>query len=81
MRVLAFSSASSPIISLRLVDAGLGLGRSGFRAAPQPFDLGVHEVRERILPLSLRVQVFFLGLEERAVASVDAQKAIFVDAD
>ena len=72
-----FRQLADQLVSL--ADAGLGLGRSGFRASPQPFDLGVHEVRQGILPLSLRVQAFLLGFEERAVASVHAQKAVFVN--
>ncbi len=51
-----------------------------FGPAAQPLDFRVHAVFERFLTLALRVEIFLLRFEERAVISVDAQKAVLIHA-
>ena len=65
---------------LCFADACFGLRRACLRPAPQPFQFRVHTVFEGFLPLLLCVQKRFLGLQKRAVVSLHAQRAIFVNA-
>src|ERR1700736_3251003 len=60
------------------IDSRLRLGGSGLWASTQPFNLGMHTISERILSLSLCMEVVLLPLEKRTVVSLDAQKSIGV---
>ena len=63
-----------------LVDARPRLRRARLRSAPQPFDLAPHAVLEGLLMLGLGVQELTLGFQEAAVAAVDPERAVRVDA-
>ena len=78
VRVLEFRSASSPIISCAVSMRAFDFVVRAFRAAPQPFDFRVHTVLKRFLPLSLRVEIFFLRHKKRTVISAYAQKPVFI---
>ncbi len=65
--------------SVRFIDARLGFRGSRFGAAAQPGDFRVDAVREGVLPLSLRVEIRFFGLQKFAVIPEDAQIALGVE--
>ena len=65
---------------MRFINARLGLRSSRLRSPAKPFELGVNAVLQRLLPLFLRVQVQLLGLQECAVISLHAERAILVSA-
>ena len=65
---------------MRPVDARLRFRRARFRPAPQPLNFCVNAILQRLLPLRLRVQEFFLLDQERAVIPMYAQNAIGVSA-
>src|SRR5215475_430883 len=63
----------------RGIDARFRLPRPRLGAAAQPFDLGMDAVRERLLPLPLRLEILFFGFEESAVAAFNSQESVFID--
>jgi len=75
LRVRAFRSASSPInspaLSMRAFDFVVRA-----LAPAQPFDLPVHKIFQRFLPLGLRMQKLFFLFQKLAVASGDSKQAI-----
>src|SRR4029077_15850632 len=60
------------------VDARFGFGGASLGAAAQPFELVVDAIFEGVLMLLLSVKVTFLGFEEFAVVSRDAQITVFI---
>src|SRR5215471_15905278 len=62
----------------RGIDARFRLPRPRLGAAAQPFDLGMDAVRERLLPLALRLEIFFFGFQESAVAAFNSKESIFI---
>src|SRR5258708_6871853 len=77
VRLRAFISASSPIISCALSMRAFALVARAF-GPRQPFELRVNAVLQRLLPFFLRVQVLFLRFKECAVVSAHAQRAILI---
>src|SRR5215475_7286230 len=63
----------------RGIDARFRLPRPRLGASAQPFDLGMDAVRERLLPLPLRLEILFFGFEESAVAAFNSQESVFID--
>src|SRR5215467_11607406 len=63
----------------RGIDARFRLPRPRLGAAAQPFDLAMDAVGERLLPLTLRLEVFFFGFEESAVATFNSKESVFID--
>ena len=66
--------------AVRLVNSRLRLRRSRFGTAAQPFHFRMDAIRQSVLPLSLGMEIVFLGLQKLAVVSFDAQKAALVHA-
>ena len=62
------------------VDTRFGFCRPGFGAAPQPLNLSVYPVFQRLLVLLLRQQKLFFLFQKRAVVSRDAQKPVRISA-
>ncbi len=63
---------------LRFIDARLRFRGPRLRPPPQPIDFGMHAILQRLLTVSLRVEIFFLSLEECAVVSGNAQRSILI---
>src|SRR6476646_5451133 len=58
---------------VRIVDARLGLGRTRFRAAPQPFDLRANSILQGFLATLLRFEKRLFVFQEAAVIAARAQ--------
>ena len=57
------------------IDARAGLASARFRAAPQPFDLALDEIGERILLAFLRLQKFGALLQKLTVIARRGEQA------
>ena len=65
---------------LRLVDASLGLRSAGLGPPPQPLDLAVHSIFQRVLVFGLGVKEGFFFLQKLAVVARDAQESFRIHA-